>query len=84
MTKMVGKIRNGFYCQQVVKNRNLIIVSLFLAILCVMITYPGILYTDSYSRVSRAYDIKKQFQNAFAGQQVTLSDGELQSGVTAN
>ncbi len=64
MTGILGKtknalnyIENSFYYKKIKNNKNIIIVSLILAIVCTLISYPGIWYSDSYSRVQFADNV---------------------------
>lgn len=53
MNKLKEKfnLNNSFYVQTIKDNKNLIICSIVLALICTFISYPGIWYSDSYSRV---------------------------------
>lgn len=50
-------IDSSYFVNQLRKSMPLIIICLILSIVCTMITYPGIYYSDSYGRVSRSTEI---------------------------
>ena len=58
-------IKNSFYYKKITNNKNIIIASLILAIICTMIAYPGIWYSDSYTRVQFTDAIIKSIKDTF-------------------
>ncbi|MCR4648545.1 MAG: hypothetical protein K5776_05670 [Lachnospiraceae bacterium] len=54
-------IKSSFYLSRLKKYSFLILLSLVLAVLCTAISYPGILYSDSYTRIENA---KKMIQSS--------------------
>lgn len=59
-------ISDSFYINKVKENIWLIFLSFILAGICTYITYPGIMYTDSYARVESADIIIKCVENIFS------------------
>ncbi|MBR6152379.1 MAG: hypothetical protein IKQ25_13950 [Lachnospiraceae bacterium] len=49
----------SFYFEKIKKNLCFIILSGIFALTCTIITYPGILYSDSYTRIENAKEILK-------------------------
>ena len=64
----MNNMKKSFYIQKIKNNKNIIIGSLFLAILCTLITYPGIWYSDSYSRYNMSLTIGKCLKMILNGQ----------------
>lgn len=52
MKKFITEIKKSKFKKYL--NKNIIIISLLLAIICTLISYPGFLYTDSYTRIENA------------------------------
>ena len=64
----MNNMKKSFYIQKIKNNKNIIIGSLFLAILCTLITYPGIWYSDSYGRYNMSLTIGKCLKMILNGQ----------------
>ena len=64
----MNNIKNSFYLKKIKNNKNLIFFSLVLAVLCTLITYPGIWYSDSYGRYNMALSIGKSIKMILNGQ----------------
>lgn len=56
-------INSSYFINQFKKHMPLIIICLIISIICTMITYPGILYSDSYRRVSGSTEILNNIKN---------------------
>lgn len=69
----------SFYYRKLQENLSLIICSLFMAIFCVIISYPGIFYSDSYARVETADKIRGAISMLLAGQRDAI---EIRSWIT--
>ena len=58
----INKFRNTLtqsaYAKWFARNRNYLLISVFISIICTLITYPGVLYSDSYSRTYYADSLR--------------------------
>ena len=73
MRKLIYKLKQSFFVQKCKENKNLIIASLILAIICTFITYPGIWYSDSYSRVDFSDTVLDCIKKVLLGQRVSIN-----------
>ncbi|MBR5565039.1 MAG: hypothetical protein IKW08_02615 [Roseburia sp.] len=69
----------SFYYRKLQENLGLIVWSLVMAIFCVLISYPGIFYSDSYARVETADKIRGAISLLLAGQRDAI---EIRSWIT--
>ena len=65
----------GRYPEGILKRSGLWGWSAVLALLCTMITYPGIWYSDSYVRVTTAYAVMNSVKITLAGHPAPLYTG---------
>lgn len=70
MSKIMKIFRESIFIKKIKDSRNVMILSMIMACICVLITYPGIFYSDSYERVREAYEIKNLILNALRGERV--------------
>lgn len=56
------RIKESYYFGQLKAHVNVILFCVVLAIICVMITYPGVFYSDSYSRINSAIITEKNIK----------------------
>lgn len=61
------QIDESFYKKKLNENIAIIMVCLIVAILCLLISYPGILYSDSYGRVDTAKKLRESINLLLAG-----------------
>ena len=66
-------------CQESLLEKNvyrpILMLSLFLALLCTFITYPGIFYSDSYVRVHTGYAVLNSIVKTITGHRMILETG---------
>lgn len=68
MLEVNKNITDSFYYKKIRENSLLIFMSLLIAIVCVLISYPGILYSDSYGRVDTADKVRVAINLLLSGQ----------------
>ena len=56
------EMQSSTYINFIKKNYGLIVFTLLISVILVLLTYPGILYSDSYTRIAMADNIKLRFQ----------------------
>jgi len=61
------QVRDSFYIKKIKENSGLIIWSLLIAVFFLLISYPGILYSDSYGRVDTADKLRNSINLLLAG-----------------
>ncbi len=66
---------NSAYIAFLKKRKTMILVSLFIAVFLTILTYPGILYSDSYSRIGYAQNFRLWIHNLFEGNTSLVQDG---------
>ena len=66
---------NSAYITFLKKRKTMILVSLFIAVFLTILTYPGILYSDSYSRIGYAQNFRLWIHNLFEGNTSLVQDG---------
>ena len=59
--------KNSFYIDWIKEHRGTFLICAFIATFLTMLSYPGILYSDSYTRISLASDLKRSLQAFFSG-----------------
>lgn len=65
-------IIGSFYYKKVRENAVIIFASLLIAMFCVLISYPGILYSDSYGRVDTADKVRVAINLLLSGQRALI------------
>ena len=60
-------LKNSYYHKAVVRNKRAICIALLFACFLTFLTYPGIMYTDSYARVTMAENIKQWLHLVISG-----------------
>lgn len=73
------KVSNSYYYRKLKENLSLIVGSLVIAVFCVLISYPGIFYSDSYARVETADKIRASIGMLLSGERDTI---EIRSWLT--
>lgn len=66
---------NSAYITFLKKRKTMILVSLFISVFLTILTYPGILYSDSYSRIGYAQNFRLWIHNLFEGNTSLVQDG---------
>ena len=79
MISMVEKMKKSFYYQKLRENTGIIAWGLAMAAFCVLISYPGIFYSDSYARVETADKVRGAISMLFSGQRDAI---EIRSWIT--
>lgn len=74
--KLTVMIKESLYVVFLKRNRNVILISALLSILLVAITYPGIMYSDSYRRAELIDSLELWF-HAFLSGQRDLTTGSV-------
>ena len=69
---MKSNLKKSYYIQKLKENMNIIIISFLMALFCTFITYPGVWYSDSYTRVSFADTILDCMRKFFMGQRNSI------------
>ena len=69
MPDRIKSVRNSVFVRGFNNNKEICIVSLFAAALCLIITYPGNLFSDVYERIELARNIKDLVRDLIHGTQ---------------
>ena len=65
---MISKlVEESFYKKKIKENVTVILLSILIAIVCVLISYPGIFYSDSYGRIDMADDFRDSINLLLTG-----------------
>ncbi len=73
MKKIKNSIKKSFYYNKIKENKTIIIISLILSIICTLISYPGIWYSDSYGRVYFADTIIDCAKKVISGERLAIN-----------
>lgn len=73
VTKIKEMFSNSYYMKKVRENSAIIAWSLLMAGFCVIISYPGIFYSDSYARVETADKVRAAISMLFSGQRDAIA-----------
>lgn len=65
--KLKETCSNSYFIDQITKHRSECGISVVLAMLSTLVSYPGIWYSDSYARVIYADSIMQKIENMFEG-----------------
>lgn len=79
LIKIKKEFMNSYYVQKIKDNLAIIVWSLLMTGFCVVISYPGIFYSDSYARVETADKIRAAMSMLFSGQGDAI---EIRSWIT--
>lgn len=79
MIKIKEELTSSYYTQKVKDNLAIIVWSLLMTGFCVIISYPGIFYSDSYARVETADKVRAAISMLFSGQKDAI---EIRSWIT--
>lgn len=71
--KLKNEIEKSVYLKFVRNTTSFIILSLLISIICTIITYPGILYSDSFARINLYYVINDSIKKLFSGQRQIIN-----------
>lgn len=66
--KLTAMIKESLYVAFIKRNRNMILISALLSVLLVAVTYPGIMYSDSYRRAELIDSLELWFHAFWSGQ----------------
>lgn len=81
LMKFRNSIKNSLYTKWIVGQRSNLMISICISILLTILTYPGIIYSDSYERISFA-DSLKMLIHAFEAGNAELSSSSSWLTVT--
>ena len=66
------KLKNSYYRKLIAGNKRVIFVSLLFACFLTFLTYPGVMYTDSYVRITMGENIKQWLQMVLSGNRAAV------------